>query len=80
MDAKPPRSKGRDGVLSALNVAIDALNLAKDTSNGIPPAQAAFGSVSILLTMIKVPSLPLCGEELPTHVHPELYDQRTGLR
>ena len=74
MDGKPRRSKGRDGALSALNVAIDALNLAGDTSSGIPPAQAAFGSVSILLTMIRVPSL-FCGDGPPIHVYPGLYCQ-----
>ena len=74
MNEQPQRSKGRDGVLSALSVAIDALNLAKDTSSGIPPAQAAFGSVSILLTMIRVPSL-FCGDEPPIHVYPGLYCQ-----
>jgi hypothetical protein len=38
-----------------LNAAIELLNLAKDTC-GIPPAQVAFGSVSILLAMIRVRS------------------------
>jgi hypothetical protein len=47
------RPKGRDGVLSSLNVAIDGLNLAKEVSS-ITPAKAVFGSVAILLTMIRV--------------------------
>jgi hypothetical protein len=47
------RPKGRDGVLSTLDVVIQTLNLAKDAC-GIPPAQAVFGSVSALLTMIRV--------------------------
>ena len=42
-----------DGVVSGLNVAIDALNLAKEVSS-ITPAKAVFGSVSIILTTIKV--------------------------
>lgn len=50
--SKPP--KGRDGTISSLNVAIEALNLAKEIS-GIAPAKAAFGSVSALLAMIRVP-------------------------
>ena len=58
--------KGRDGVLSTLDVFIQCLNLAKDTC-GIPPAQIAFGSASVLLTMIRVCS-PLCTTELLTHV------------
>ena len=45
--------KARDGILSALDVFIQVLNIAKDTC-GIPPAQIAFGSASVLLTMIRV--------------------------
>jgi len=52
------RPKGRENALSALNVAIDGLNLAKELSS-ITPATAVFGSVSILLTMIRV-SFLLC--------------------
>ena len=50
--ASPQRSKGRDGALAALDVFIQGLNLAKDTC-GIPPAQIALGSASVLLTMIR---------------------------
>ena len=53
MEAKSKRPKGRDSALSSLNVAIDVLNLAKEISS-ITPAKAALGSVSVLLTMIKV--------------------------
>jgi len=53
MAAKSQRPKARDGVLSTLNMAIDALNLAKEVSS-ITPAKAVFGSVGILLTMIRV--------------------------
>jgi len=53
MDTKSQRPKGRDGALSSLNVVIEALNLAKEIS-GITPAKAAFGSVGVLLTMIRV--------------------------
>lgn len=53
----PQRQKGQDGVLSALNVAIEGLNLAKEIS-GIAPAKALFGSVSVLLVMIRVSFLP----------------------
>ena len=48
-----PKPKGRNGALPSLNVTIEALNLAKEIS-GIAPAKAAFGSVSVLLTMIRV--------------------------
>ena len=53
MEAKPQRPKGRDGTLSSLNIAIEAMNLAKEVSS-ITPAKADFGSVSILLTMVRV--------------------------
>ena len=55
MDAKSSkRQKRQENILSSLNVAISALDLAKDACGSIPPAQAVFGSVSILLTMIRV--------------------------
>jgi len=53
MDANPQRPKERDGTLSSLNVTIETLNLAKEIS-GIEPAKAVFGSVSVLLTMVRV--------------------------
>ena len=53
MDAKSRQPKGRDNTVSALNVAIEALNLAKEASS-ITPAKAVFGTVTIMLTMIKV--------------------------
>ena len=65
MATKTQQPKERDGVLSALDIAIDALNLAKEVSS-ITPAKAAFGSVAILLTMIKV-CLLFCDEVLQVH-------------
>ena len=53
MDPKDQLPKGRDGVLTALNVAIEGLNLAKEISS-ITPAKAVFGSASVLLAMIRV--------------------------
>jgi len=55
MDADSRRQKRRDDPLSLLNVAIGAMNLAKEVSS-ITPAKAVFGSVSFLLTMIRVRS------------------------
>ena len=49
------RPQGRDGALSSLDARIQVLTLAKDTC-GIPPAQVAFGSAVVLLTMIRVRS------------------------
>ena len=59
--SQPP--EGQDGVLSTLNVAIDGLNLAKEVAN-ITPAKAAFGSVAILLTMVRVSPLLFRGKVL----------------
>jgi hypothetical protein len=53
MDASAQRQKRRDDVLSSLNVAIETINLAKEVSS-ITPAKAVFGSVGVILTMIKV--------------------------
>ena len=58
MKAGSQRSKGREGDISELNTAIDALNLAKDAS-GIAPAKAVFGSVTIILATIRVSFLPV---------------------
>ena len=62
MDANSKRQKRKENALSLLDVAIGALNLARDVCC-IPPAQAVFGSVSILLTMIRVRS-PLFSDDL----------------
>jgi len=59
--------KRRDGVLSTLNVAIEAMNIAKDASS-MTPAKAVFGSVSVLLTMIRVWFLPLSGDIFQIHM------------
>jgi len=55
MDVNSQQPKGQGGALSSLNVAIEVLNLAKEVSD-ITPAKAAFGSVSVLLTMVRVRS------------------------
>lgn len=51
--SKPKRLKGRAGLPSSLNTAIDGLNLAKKVSS-ITPAETVFGSVGVLLAMIRV--------------------------
>ena len=53
MDTKSPRPKRQDNVLSLLNVATDAVDLAEKLTSATP-AKAVFGSVSALLTMIRV--------------------------
>ena len=56
MEAESRLPKERESTISVLNGAIEALNLAKELSS-ITPAQAVFGSVSVILTVIKVSSL-----------------------
>ena len=58
MDRNAQRQKRRENVLSLLDVAIETLTLAKEVSS-ITPAKAVFGSVSTILTMIRVNSF-LC--------------------
>jgi len=59
--------KGRDGTLSSLNVAIEAMNLAKEIFS-IAPAKAVFGSVSNLLTMVRVRFLVFYDQMFHIHV------------
>ena len=72
MEAQSQQPKRRDGVLSSLNVAIDAMNIAKDVMD-IVPAKAAFGAVSVILTMIRVrfPLPHIC--RLPDNVYRTLW-------
>ena len=60
---EPQRQKRRISSLSSLNLAIDAVNLAKEVSS-ITPAKVVFGSVGVLLTMIRV-RLLLLYHEIP---------------
>ena len=53
MASNVPQPKRRDNVLSTLNVAIETLNLAKELCS-FTPAKPVFGSVSVVITMIRV--------------------------
>jgi hypothetical protein len=53
MNKKPHQLKHQDSTISSLNIAIEFINLAKEASS-VTPAKAVFGSVSIILSMIKV--------------------------
>ena len=53
MDPKSQRPKRQDNTLSLLNAIIEVANLAKEVSSPTP-AKAVFGSVGVILTMIKV--------------------------
>lgn len=79
MAANTQRPKGRDDAISMLNEAIEVLNLAKEISS-VTPAQAVFGSFSVLVTVIRVRSFPFYDDELLIHVYPGLGCQRPGLR
>ena len=56
METESQNPKDRDGAISVLNGFIEVFNLAKEISSNTP-AKAVFGSVSVLLAMIRV-SLP----------------------
>jgi len=60
------RLEHREGALSSLNAAIEAMNLAEKISS-IAPAKAVFGSVSVILTMVRVCSPLFCNDLF--HVH-----------
>jgi len=69
MATKTQRPQGHNGVPSTLNVAIDALNLAKETTS-VTPVKTAFTSAGVLLTMIRVGFLPIyAGRLLTTNVY-----------
>ena len=65
--ASSQQPKECDGVLTTLDLFIQTLNIAKDAC-GIPPAQVAFGSASVLLTMIRVRLSLLREDRVPAHV------------
>ena len=78
MEAQSQRPKEREGTASALNAAIEAMNFAKELSS-ITPAKAVFGSVSVILTMIRVSFLVFV-DQLETEMHLGRDDQQDGLR
>ena len=78
MTDKSQLPKGREGVLSLLNVAINGLNLAKEASS-TTPATAVFGSVAVILAMIRVSFSPLFDGRYLVHTWPGHDGQRTGL-
>ena len=74
MDPKSKPSKRREDVLSSLNVDIEGLNIAQNLSS-ITPAKAVFGTVSVVLIMIRVSFLLLCEDPSYTNrMHPGLDD------
>ena len=79
MEVKSQQPQAREGVISTLNVAIEAMNLAKEASS-ITPAKAVFGSVSVVLTMTRVSFLLVCADRLQVEMHVGLNDKPGGLR
>jgi len=68
MEVKSQQPKDQKSVISLLIAAIEAVNLAKEVSS-VTPAKAVFGTVSVLLTMLKVRFL-VCVGLLRAHAHP----------
>jgi hypothetical protein len=65
MDAEFQRPQGREDTILVLNKAIEASNPANVSS--FPPAEAVFGTVSVLLTLIRVCSLLSWNDPLQAH-------------
>ena len=78
MDEDSRRQEPQDDALSLLDLAIEAINLAKEISS-ITPAKAAFGTAGVLLKMIKVCSPPFSNVLLPAHTQPGLDDKQSRL-
>lgn len=53
MEAKSQRLNEQEGAISALDAAIEDLNVAEKASS-TPPTKAILGSVIVLLTLIRV--------------------------
>ena len=53
METESQQPREREGTISALNGFIEVFNLAKEVSSNTP-AKAVFGSVGVLLAMIRV--------------------------
>jgi len=60
-------TQGREGAVSTLNAAIEAMDLAEKISS-ITPAKAVFGTVAVLLTIIKVCFLLFRDEMFQVHM------------
>ena len=78
MNAGFQRPKGRKGAISALNVGIETLNHAKEVSS-ITPAKGLFGSVSVILALIRVSFLLVFVDRSQTEMHPGHDGQPGGL-
>ena len=66
MTDKPQQQQGQGRAIPALNIAIDTLNIVKEATS-TTPVNPVFGSVAVLLTMIRVSFLPSRDEMLRAH-------------
>jgi len=78
MDTHAQRQKRQNNVVSSLDVAIEALNLAEKLSS-VTPAKAVFSSVSALLAMIRVGFLLFCDVMFQVHKWLGIGGQRAGV-
>ena len=78
MTDKSQRRKGGGRAIPALNTAIDALNIAKEATS-TTPVNPVFGSVAVLLTMIRVGSFLFHDEMCEAYTQSGHDDQRAGL-
>jgi len=65
MEAESQQPNERKGATSALNAAIETLNLAKTSC--FPPAKAILGTVVVVLTLIRVCFLLFYNDLLQVH-------------
>jgi len=66
MEAESQQPTGREAAISALNAAVEAMNLVEKNST-ITPAKTVFGSVSTLLTLVRVCFLHSCNDLFQIH-------------
>jgi len=66
MKTESQKPKGREDVIEELNATIETTTLAEKVST-IPPAKIVFGSVVILLTLIRVSFSFFCQDLLQVH-------------
>ena len=79
MKAESHQLEGREDPIEALITAISETTNLADKVSCIPPAKIVFGSVTALLTSIRVCFLLLCHDLLQVHAYPGLTGERTGL-
>jgi len=79
MEAKSHQPEAPEGPIDPLIAAISETTSLANKVSCIPPAKIVFGSVTALLTLIRVCLPPLCYDPLQVHTQPGLTGQRTGL-